>query len=71
MACDICDVSFNYKCVGIPREKEINNDNAWFCSTYERLLVIQRRNSTKIQISDYLYIINGYLNNYCQNSLPL
>ena len=22
MACDICDVSFHYKCVGIPREKK-------------------------------------------------
>ena len=35
VACDICDVWCHYKCVGIPREKEINNDDAWFCSTCE------------------------------------
>ena len=37
MACDICDVWFNYKCVGIPREEEINNDDGWLCSTCEKL----------------------------------
>ena len=37
VACDICDVWFHYKCVGIPREKEINNDDAWLCSTCEKL----------------------------------
>ena len=36
VACSICDASFYYKCVGIPREKEVNND-AWLCSTCERL----------------------------------
>ena len=37
MACDICDAWFHYKCVGIPREKEVNND-AWLCSTCEKLV---------------------------------
>ena len=37
MACDICDVWFNYKCVVIPRDKEINNDDACLCSTCEKL----------------------------------
>ena len=36
VAYDICDVWFHYKCIGIPREKEVNND-AWLCSTCEKL----------------------------------
>ena len=35
MTCDICGVSFHYKCVVIPRQKK--NDDAWLCSTYEKL----------------------------------
>ena len=29
MVCDKFDVWFYDRCVGIPREKEINNDDAW------------------------------------------
>ena len=36
MACNICDIWFHYKCVGIPRGKEVNND-AWLCSNCEKL----------------------------------
>ena len=37
VAYDICDVWFHYKCVGILREKEISNDDAWLRSTCEKL----------------------------------
>ena len=37
MAYDICDVCLHYKYVGIPRQKGINNDDDWICSTYEKL----------------------------------
>ena len=36
VACDICDVWFNCKRVGIPREKK-NNGDAWLFSTFEKL----------------------------------
>ena len=36
VACDICHVWFHYKCVWIPREKEVNND-AWLCSNCKKL----------------------------------
>ena len=60
MVCDKFDVWFYDRCVGIPREKEINNDDAWLFAVLVKS-EIQHQKSTQIQTYNYLDITNGYL----------
>ena len=37
VACDLCDIWYHYKCVGIAKSKVINEDDTWICPKCQKI----------------------------------